>query len=378
MVGAGPAGLSAALAARSHGIPVTVLEAGAADRVRPGGRALFVHGRTLRLLEETSPGLGATIASFGIVWRHRRTFYRGREVYSRTFPPMTAEWPPFTSLRQTDTERFMLAACVANGVRIEWETEVESVSSTAEGVIVEATDGRTWSAEYVIGADGARSAVRAALGIPLSGSRSDDYHVAVDLTGQVDERVFHYHHPEMDGRHVIIVPFAGGRQVDVQCRSLPDAVRLGAPDEVARWLPSVGGAGEVTWISCYPFLQRVADTFVDPQFRVLLVGEAAHLFAPLGARGMNSGIADAVAAAGAVARSLRAGDRAAVARYDRERRESAHRNRAATGDAAEHMNPSSMLTKARQEAAARLAPVVPRFGAWLDAALYGPRNGGRY
>ena len=40
----------------------------------------------------------------------------------------------------------------------------------------------------------------------------------------------------------------------------------------------------------------MATAFTDPHRRVLLVGEAAHLFPPFGARGMNSAFADAVAA----------------------------------------------------------------------------------
>ena len=46
-------------------------------------------------------------------------------------------------------------------------------------------------------------------------------------------------------------------------------------------------------MSTYRFRQAVAESFTDPRHRVLLVGEAAHLFPPFGARGMNSGIADA-------------------------------------------------------------------------------------
>ncbi|GLZ28700.1 putative monooxygenase [Lentzea sp. NBRC 105346] len=366
VVGAGPVGLSAALAARAHGLSVTLLEAESADRVRPGGRALFVHGQTLRLLEAMRPGLGSAIAEFGVVWRRRRTFFRGREVHSRIYPEPKPGLPPFTSLRQVDTERFLHKACVEAGVDIVWDARVESVEST-DRVSVTCSDGRTWSADYLIGADGARSAVRSAMKIPLAGNRSDDYHVAVDMYGEIDERVFHYHHRELDGRHVMIVPFAGGRQVDVQCRSQQDAEALAG--ETAEWLPKVGGPGEVMWVSSYPFLQRVAETFVKD--RVLLAGEAAHLFSPLGARGMNSGIADADAAVRAVVE-------ASTSSYDVERRAAAYRNRDATMAATAHMNAPSLLMKARQEGAALLAPVVPRFGAWLDGALYGPRNGGKY
>ncbi|EFL20612.1 conserved hypothetical protein, partial [Streptomyces himastatinicus ATCC 53653] len=65
VVGAGPVGMTAALALRARGLPVTVLEAGAKDRVRPGSRALFVHRQSLRLLERARPGLGQRVAAYG-------------------------------------------------------------------------------------------------------------------------------------------------------------------------------------------------------------------------------------------------------------------------------------------------------------------------
>src|SRR5690606_8968435 len=101
VVGAGPVGLTAALAVRALGRPVTVVEAGAADRVRPGSRAIFIHGATLDVLERIRPGLGAEFASHGLAWRTKRTLYRGREVYHRTYPPArTDRLPAATSLPQ--------------------------------------------------------------------------------------------------------------------------------------------------------------------------------------------------------------------------------------------------------------------------------------
>ena len=96
------------------------------------------------------------------------------------------------------------------------------------------------------------------------------------------------------------VPFTGGFQLDLQCRDDDATEEYGTEEAVRRWLPEVVGDGyaeRVLWVSTYRFLRKVAAVFTDPHRRVLLAGEAAHLFPPFGARGMNSGIADAVAAA---------------------------------------------------------------------------------
>ncbi|KUO11999.1 FAD-dependent monooxygenase [Streptomyces sp. DSM 15324] len=379
VVGAGPVGLSAALGLRARGLPVTLLEADPEDRARPGSRALFVHRETLRLLDGMSPGLAAEITEYGRTWHTRRTLYRGREVYARTFPPPSG-LPPFTSLRQVDTERFLRGACERAGVEFVWGTRITGVSASARGVVLTGEDGRVWSAGYAVAADGARSAVRHALGIAMEGTRGEGFHVVVDVADVPGaelplERVFHYEHPGVGGRSVMRVPFTGGFQVDLQCFDDDREEEYGTEDAVRRWLPSVVGEGydgRVLWVSAYRFLRMVAASFTDPHRRVLLAGEAAHLFPPFGARGMNSGIADAAAAAEAVA----AGTVAAVDGFAEVRRAAGLFNSEAAGIALGQLRPHRRIVRLRQRVAAALAPVLPSCGSWLEHAPYGPRHGG--
>ncbi|MER5429609.1 FAD-dependent monooxygenase [Streptomyces sp. NPDC002588] len=378
VVGAGPVGLSAALGLRARGLPVVVLEADAEDRERPGSRALFVHRETLRLLDGMCPGLAAEITAYGRTWHTRRTLYRGREVYARTFPPPSG-LPPFTSLRQLDTERFLRAACEQEGVEFVWDARVTEVRTAASGVSLTGADGREWNAAYVVAADGARSAVREALGIALEGTRGEGFHVVVDVADVAGaelplERVFHYEHPGVGGRSVMRVPFTGGFQVDLQCRDDDAEEAYGTEEAVRRWLPGVVGDGyadRILWVSTYRFLRKVAASFTDPHRRVLLVGEAAHLFPPFGARGMNSGIADAAAAAEAVA----AGTPEAVDAFAEVRRAAGLFNSEAAGVALDHLRPTRRIVRLRQRAAAALSPVLPSCGSWLEHAPYGPRHG---
>ncbi|MEU9171788.1 FAD-dependent oxidoreductase [Streptomyces sp. NPDC048420] len=375
VVGAGPVGLSAALALRARGLPVVLLEADPEDRERPGSRALFVHRETLALLDGMQPGLAEEITSYGRTWQTRRTLYRGREVYSRTHPPREGP-PPFTSLRQVDTERFLRTACERAGVEFVWDARVLDVRTTATGVHLSCGDGREWSCAYAVAADGARSTVRDALGIALEGERGEGFHVVVDVADLPGaelplERVFHYEHPGVDGRSVMRVPFTGGFQVDLQCRADDREEEFGTEEAVRRWLPAVVGEGydeQVLWVSTYRFLRKVAASFTDPHRRVLLVGEAAHLFPPFGARGMNSGIADAAAAAEAIAGGT-------VEDFAGVRRSAALFNSSAAGAALAHLRPRRRTVRLRQRVAAALAPVLPSCGSWLEHAPYGPRGG---
>lgn len=191
------------------------------------------------------------------------------------------------------------------------------------------------------------------------------------VPSRLPERIFHYEHPGAGGRSVMRVPFTGGFQVDLQCRDDDAEEEFGTEESVRRWLPAVVGEGygeRVLWVSTYRFLRKVATSFTDPHRRVLLAGEAAHLFPPFGARGMNSGIADAAAAAEAIADGT-------VEAFADVRRSAALFNSAAAGAALDHLRPRRRIVRARQRAAATLAPVLPWCGSWLEHAPYGPRHG---
>lgn len=385
VVGAGPVGLTAALALRSEQIPVTVLEAETEDRVRPGSRALFLHRESLALLDRIAPGMRETLVGHGTVWPTKRTLYRGREVFRKTYPEAAGTSAPFTSLRQVETERHLMRACEEAGVSFVWGAEVVEARTGPDEVLLRTRDGRQWSAEYTVAADGARSGVREALDIPLEGDRSEAFHVVVDVEEDPGdpmplERVFHYEHPDLGGRSVMRVPFAGGFQLDLQCRDGDDPDEYATEEAARRWVARAVPAkyaDRLLWVSRYRFLRVVARDFTDRHRRVLLAGESCHLFPPFGARGLNSGIADSVAAATAVARARREPDSRvdAVDLFAGLRRDAALYNSRAAGTALSHLRPGTRFLRLRQSFAARLSPLVPSFGAWLENAPYGPREG---
>jgi 3-(3-hydroxy-phenyl)propionate hydroxylase len=386
VVGAGPVGLTAALALRAEGLPVTVLEAGTEDRQRPGSRAIFYHRQTLEFWEKMRPGLGWDIAREGLVWTTKRTFWGENQVYERTYPlPRTDVLPHSTNLGQTDVERILLRHCKEAGVKFAWNQEIANATTDETGVRLVTTEGREWQAPYAIVCDGARSVVRKSVGIELEGPRIEDAFVIVDVAEDPaapirPERLYYYEHPAVEKRNVLLVPFRNGIRADIQLRLGDDPNRFNSPEGVKRWISQVlpaKYAERVTWISTYNFLQVVANSFTDKHRRVVLAGEAAHLFAPFGARGLNSGVPDAVAAARGIKQALTTSNAAeasrAIEQAANERREAALYNRNASNLALEHMRARDWRTRLKRAWSVRLARRGMKAGSYLDSAPFGPR-----
>src|SRR4029077_13429197 len=151
VVGAGPVGLTAALALRARGLPATVLEAEEEHRQRPGSRAIFLHRESLEHLESISPGLGWELARAGLVWTTKKT-YVGRDlVYERTYPPPDpTRLPHSTNLSQVAIEALLLDACKQAGVEFAWEHEIVACTTSGDGVELRTAANEEWRAAYVI------------------------------------------------------------------------------------------------------------------------------------------------------------------------------------------------------------------------------------
>ena len=387
VIGAGPVGMTAALALRKQGIPATIIEAEEEGRVRAGSRAIYLHRETLKLLESIYAGLGFTLSNIGIVWPVKKTFYRGDQVYKRVYePPAPNTLPAFTSLHQHEIEKGLFRACKEAGVEFVWGEAVKNVITSNEGVTIE-TNSNIWEAQYVLAADGSRSAVRTSLGIPFNGPRTSDSFVVVDVKEDVEnplpiERTFHYLHPEVDGRNVMYVPFAGGWRIDLQLLEGDSLDYYGSEEGVRDWLPKVMDpkyADRITWVSTYTFYQVVAQSYTDKYRRVILAGEAAHLFAPFGARGLNSGVPDAIIGVQGIAKALKTESieeaRQAIEEATNERLSAGVYNRECSNLALEHIQGTNEEIKLKREVSAFLAPHIPALGKWLDEGPFGPRSG---
>ncbi|WP_405489214.1 FAD-dependent monooxygenase [Nocardia sp. NBC_00511] len=383
MVGAGPVGLIAALGLARRGVPVVVLEAEPRDRVRPGSRAIVLAYPTLRRFDSVLPGLGREISAAGLGVRGYDAYYENRRVFHyRTGENVLGRIAPMpalaTSLPQKVTETYLYQACIDSGVEFRWGTAVTGIQTRGDGVGIAFETGETLDVAYVIGADGARSRVRREIGATMQGHTDDAPFIIVDVEDAPDgstpamSAMFRYRTPGLDGRNVMHMPFKGGMRIDLQCAPTDDADYLSSPEGIRDWTSRVVDpwyGDHVTWVSTYRFHQVVADSYTDTHHRVLLAGEAAHLFAPWGGRGLNSGVLDATDAATAIADALAAATpvraRELIERCARKRREWGLRNRDVSSRALRIMRASEAGMHRKRALAARLAPVCWPAGAWL-------------
>ena len=385
IVGAGPVGLIAALAARHAGLPVVVLEKAAEDAVRSGSRATYLFRESLDLLEAIAPAVTKDLIALSGQWVALRTTYRSKTVFAKTFRP-AAPGAFGISVPQPDQEKVLRQRCKQGGVNFCWGDGVANAATDSQGVTLTLESGAGIRAAYVLAADGASSSVRTTLGgMDLEGERSETAFIIVDTAAldpdapELKERAFHYNHPAVGGRNVLMVPFGGGLRIDLQCFPEDDAEHWQSLEHVKKWVTAVAGAQytqNILWVSTYRFNRSVAASFTDRHRRVLLAGEAAHLFPPFGGgRGLNSGIPDAVFAVEAIAQALRGSDGESAWRLidgvATERRAAALANRAEANKALVRMEAKSLYRKLQRHLAAKLAPHLPAFGVWLDRSPTG-------
>jgi 3-(3-hydroxy-phenyl)propionate hydroxylase len=334
VIGNGPVGQTAALLLARWGLQVIVVD-GQPQRDPTGSRSICQQRDVLDVW--SSCGVDQ-VAAEGVTWSQARTFYRDQELFCIDLEdPGRSPLPPFVNISQGRTEQVLDAAIAAQPlIETRWDHEVVAVTSSEHGVTVEcrSSDGSVrLAAPYAVACGGAKgTGLRSALSVTFDGRTFDDAFLICDiraeLPGWENERRFYFDPPWNPGRQVLIHPCPDSvYRIDWQVEPGFELDAARADGSLDRRIRQVIGDQDydLVWSSVYRFHARIADRFQVG--RVLLAGDLAHLVAPFGARGLNSGVGDVDNAAWKVAFALRGwGDDGLVDSYAAERRAAAVEN----------------------------------------------------
>ena len=326
VAGAGPVGVLTALGLARCGVRVTVLECEPAIVDSP--RAVVYHWSVLDGLER-----------LGVLDQARRTGLVKQDYMYRVFRTgESIRWslaglaghtrhPYNVHLGQNRLAGIALTQLQAlPGTAVHWNTRVTGLEQDQAGVTVRAStpEGpREYRAGWVVGADGARSAVRQALGLEFYGITWPERFVATNVRFDFTRLGLALATLMIDPRYgaIIVKIDSSGLWRCTYCEdaTLPDESVGERIPAYFRALLGPGADYELVQYSPYRMHQRAADRFRVG--RVLLAGDAAHVTNPTGGLGLTSGLFDCYVLYEALAAVIRgeAGE-AVLDRYAQERR----------------------------------------------------------
>jgi 2-polyprenyl-6-methoxyphenol hydroxylase-like FAD-dependent oxidoreductase len=296
IAGGGPTGLMLAGELALAGVDVAIVERRASQDL-VGSRAGGLHSRTIEILDQR--GIADRFLSEGQVANVGQ--FAGVALDIGDFP---TRHPYTLGLWQNDIERILTGWVGELSVAIHRGREVTGFAQDDAGVDVELSGGESLRAQYLVGCDGGRSLVRKAAGIDFPGwdPTTSALIAVVELAEEAEWGVRH----DAIGIH-------GLGRVDYEIRDgeivFADSgpVRAMVTDEhvVTEGEPTLRDLSEAlirvygtdygvhspTSISRFTDMTRQAAAYRDG--RVLLAGDAAHVHAPDGGQGLQTGVQDA-------------------------------------------------------------------------------------
>jgi 3-(3-hydroxy-phenyl)propionate hydroxylase/6-hydroxy-3-succinoylpyridine 3-monooxygenase len=329
VVGAGPVGILNALGLARAGVPVTVLDR--APGVTWSPRAAIYHWAVLEGLDRL--GVYEQAAARGFLkqdyeYRAHRTGERVRFGLD-SLEGLVAR-PYNLHLGQGALVQLALDELAAYpSARVLWQHAVRAVAQDDAGVTVTVdtpSGAEILRAAWVIGADGASSAVRAALGLPFEGFTWPERFVATNIRYPFGEHGFAQNTFIVDDVHGAVIAKlddGGGpglwRYTYCESTDQPeDGVLARMPGFHRAVLPTPDDVEVVEWAP-YRMHQRVVPRFREG--RVLLAGDAAHVTNPSGGLGLTGGLFDTFVLSEALAAVVHgAADDSVLDAYARERR----------------------------------------------------------
>ncbi|GAB4529478.1 MAG: FAD-dependent oxidoreductase [Roseibium sp.] len=302
IVGAGPVGMTAALALAREGVRSVLFDA--KDTFNDGSRAICIARQSFHILDRI--GAVEPFLEKSLGWTAGRSFYRGRQILEFRMPDGPNEkYRPMYNLQQQYIEQFLWDAIAREPlIETRWQSQVTAAEDVEGGVRLSVEDpygSYCLDAAWVLAADGARSTMRKLRGLRLSGENFEGRYVIADVQMKHDYPTIRRALFDPDCRRggTVLVHRQPDDiwRIDYQLRDGEDEAAAVREDtvraSVAGVLAEIGHDGDwdLEWWSIYSANTLALDDYRDG--RVFFIGDSAHIVPIFGVRGLNNGLADA-------------------------------------------------------------------------------------
>jgi 2-polyprenyl-6-methoxyphenol hydroxylase-like FAD-dependent oxidoreductase len=293
VVGAGPVGLTMGCELRRHGVACRVVDKLVVPTDK--SKALGVHARTLECL--TFAGIADRFVAAGNKMHGTNAYADGKRVVHVSFDEIVSPYPYVLLLAQNETERLLAERLAELGVAVERGTELTGFTQDDDGVTATLAraggEAETARFAWVVGCDGAHSAVRKQLGLPFEGVPYEEAFALGDLRvdWSVPDDEIHAFLSAEGG--IVCFPFGrdGRWRVIAECDAKDPTV-----EDFERLLRACGAPAaklsEPRWLASFRIHRRIVPRYKTA--RAFLAGDAAHIHSPVGGQGMNTGMQDAI------------------------------------------------------------------------------------